>query len=350
LRLVGRLLVFIAVSIHDKMDDHPSKHLLGRSSALRIGSYTFPATLLLMVLAAWTTVLLLPALQFALGSGWFVGVVLVALIFGGVLVFRKIIFRNIYHHVADDGDTALLEYLVQHNISGAPGEEEIEAELLDNAMHLKEVRASECMTPRLDIVHIDADESMAALRNKFIESSLSRILITDGELDKVLGYIHVQQMFGPAGRALRDLTMPIAMVPESIHINDLLSKFISQRSNIVCVVDEFGSLSGLVTLEDALEQLFGEIDDEHDREEFIEQALGAGEYRFSGRLEVDYLNENYPDLQLPTGDYNTLSGMIITESQTIPEQGLTVEIEGKMFFLEQVSDRKIEMIRMKILD
>ena len=139
--------------------------------------------------------------------------------------------------------------------------------------------------------------------------------------------------------------MPITFVPESIQINDLLHKFIKNRTNIACVVDEYGSLAGLVTLENALEQLFGKIDDEHDQEEFIETRISAQEYLLSGRLDVDYINEKFPELALPTGDYNTLSGYIVTATQTIPEQGAQIKLGGKTFVLELVSDRKIETIR-----
>ena len=123
-------------------------------------------------------------------------------------------------------------------------------------MHLKQVRAHDCMAPRPEIVHIDADASVEVLRQLFVESSLSRIIVTEGELDRVLGYVHVQQMFGkPAD--IRSMVLPISFVPETIQVNDLLGKFIKSSSSIACVVDEYGSLAGLITLEDALEQLFG---------------------------------------------------------------------------------------------
>jgi CBS domain containing-hemolysin-like protein len=134
-------------------------------------------------------------------------------------------------------------------------------------------------------------------------------------------------------------------VPETIQVNDLLSKFIKNRANIACVVDEYGGVSGLVTLEDALEQLFGKIDDEHDQEEFIDTKISETEYLLSGRLDVEYINEKYPELDLPVGDYNTLSGYLVDLAQNIPEQGARIEQDGKSFLLELVSDRKIETVR-----
>jgi len=327
------------------MDIPLSKRFFGWSSALRIGSHTFQATLLLSGLAvvwAWTA---LPFFQYALGTGW-VAVFTVALLFlGFMLLFIKLIFKNIYKNAEINGEAALIEYLVQQNNTGLPGEEEVEMELLENALHLKQVRAHDCMAPRPEIVHIDQGAPLSELREMFIQSSLSRILVTEnGDLDKVVGYVHVQQLFSQPLN-IKSIVMPITFVPGNIQGNDLLNKFVKNRTNIACVVDEYGGIAGLVTLEDALEQLFGKIDDEHDQEEFIEAQVEEHEFLFSGRLEVQYLNEKYPTLAIPTGEYNTLSGYLITAAQTIPEQGARIEIDGKTFVLELVSDRKIETIR-----
>ncbi|MFN0033926.1 MAG: transporter associated domain-containing protein [Saprospiraceae bacterium] len=314
-------------------------------SALRIGSHTFPATLLLAAVAVAAGWALLPFLSFVFGTGWGAVVAAAMLLFGALLLFKKLFFKSIYKNAHLDGEAALLEYLVQQNYTGHPGEEEVEMELLENALHLKQVRAHDCMAPRLEIVHIEATASVRELRQLFIESSLSRILVTEGgDLDKVLGYVHVQQLFAQPPN-IRSIVMPITFVPDSIQANDLLSKFVKNRTNIACVVDEYGGIAGLVTLEDALEQLFGKIDDEHDQEEFIEVQVNHREFIFSGRLDVQYLNEKYPVLAFPTGDYNTLSGYLVTAMQNIPEQGTRLELEGKTFVLELVSDRKIETIK-----
>ena len=325
------------------MDEPPSKRLLSWASALRIGSHTFSATLLLAVLGVFATLFCVPFFTFLFGTGIVAPLLVVLLLFFVLLFFKSLIFKSIYKNEPNDG-AALLEYLVQQNVSGTPGEEEVEMELLENALHLKQVRAHDCMAPRPEIIHIDVQAPLEELRQVFIESSLSRILVTDGELDKVLGYVHVQQIF-TYPRSIRSMVMPINFVPETIQVNDLLNKFIKNRTNIACVVDEYGSLAGLVTLEDALEQLFGEIDDEHDQEEFIEVQLSESEFLFSGRLDVDYLNEKYPALSLPVGAYNTLSGYLIATTQSIPEQGAKLDLEGKTFILELVSDRKIETVR-----
>jgi CBS domain containing-hemolysin-like protein len=317
------------------------------SSALRIGSNTFPASLLLALTAALTALFLSPVLSFVLGSGWAVPALIALLLFLGLSLFRSFLFKNIYKKSRGDDDAALIEYLVQQNASGAPGEEEVEMELIENALHLKQVRADDCMAPRPEIVHIDVQAPVEELRQLFIESSLSRIVVADGELDRVLGYVHVQQLFAHP-KNIRGIVMPIAFVPVSIPVNDLLHKFIKNRTNIACVVDEYGSLAGLVTLEDVLEQLFGNIDDEHDQEEFIDAQVGETEFLFSGRLNVTHLNQKYPVLQIPEGDYNTLSGYLVTTTQTIPEQGARLLLDGKTFVLELVSDRKIETVRVML--
>ncbi|MCB0573552.1 MAG: CBS domain-containing protein [Saprospiraceae bacterium] len=326
------------------MDEPSSKRFLSWTSALRIGSQTFPAIWLLAVLGALAALVFIPPLSYVFGTGVVAPALVVLVLFFFLLLFKNLIFRNIYKNTSDGGDAALLEYLVQQNVSGTPGEEEVEMALLENALHLKQVRAHDCMAPRPEIVHIDVQAPVDELRQLFIESSLSRILVTDGDLDRVLGYVHVQQLFTNP-HSIRSMVMPINFVPETIQVNDLLNKFIKNRTNIACVVDEYGSLAGLVTLEDALEQLFGDIDDEHDQEEFIDVRMSEREFLFSGRLKVEYLNEKYPDLDLPTGTYNTLSGYLVTTTQTIPEQGAQLELDGKTFILELVSDRKIETVR-----
>lgn len=323
------------------MDEDASRH---RFSSFRIGSHTFAATLLLCLLSAGLAMWALPNFYYALGSGWVAPLLLSFLVFIGLLLFKKLIFRSIYQGEPSEGDAALLEYFVQQNTSSNDEEEEIAVELLENALQLKDVRAEDCMAPRAEIVHVDVSASVEELRQLFVESSLSRILVTDGDLDQVLGYVHVQQMFALPG-SIRGMAMPIYFVPETISVKDLLNKFIKNRSSIACVVDEYGSLAGLVTLEDALEQLFGDIDDEHDHEEFIEARVNEREFLFSGRLRVDDLNERYPELELPEGDYQTLSGYLVHAAQTIPEQGLRLELNGRTFVLELVSDRKIETVR-----
>jgi CBS domain containing-hemolysin-like protein len=313
--------------------------------ALRPGSHTYAATFLVVLAGTALGGWLGPLMAYAFGSGW--GAPLLLALFAAFLVFllRKVLFRRLYRYQPSGEDAALLEFFVLQNaVSSIEPDEEMSVELMENALQLKQLRAYDCMAPRLDIIHIDVAASVEELRSLFVESGLSRILVTDGELDQVLGYVHVQQLFNSPG-TVRSMVMPVDFVPETIAVDELLQKLIRNRRSIAVVVDEYGSVAGIVTMEDALEQLFGDIDDEHDQQEFIESRVNDCEYLFSGRLRIDYLNEKYPALQLPEGDYQTLSGYLITAMQNIPQQGAKIELGGKTFVLELVSDRKIETVR-----
>lgn len=228
--------------------------------------------------------------------------------------------------------------------SDTEGEEEIDKELFENALYLNDVKVRECMIPRTEIKGVDISVSVEELRAEFIESKLSKLIIYDESLDEIRGYFHHQQMLNPPEDITRKNILPIDFVPEVMSARELMNQFIRKRVSIACVVDEFGGTAGIITLEDILEEIVGEIEDEHDKEDYIEDELGNGEYLFSGRLEIDQLNEKY-DLNLPEGEYNTLSGYIVITTETIPEQGKTIELEGYQFVLEKVSERKIETIR-----
>jgi len=182
------------------------------------------------------------------------------------------------------------------------------------------------------------------LEQLFKETKLSRIVITNEDIDNVLGYVHHQQLLKQP-TAIAQLILELPFVPGTMRVTDLLNRFIRERVNIAMVVDEYGGISGLITMEDILEELFGEIEDEHDQEEHVEVTVQEGrEYIFSGRLEIDYLNEKY-GLELPEGDYHTLSGYLVTSTESIPEQNAEIQLDGFHFILELVSETKIETVR-----
>ncbi len=222
-------------------------------------------------------------------------------------------------------------------------EESIDKELFGKALNLPDIRVRDCMVPRTDIEHLDVKSSIEDLERLFQETRLSRILITDNELDNVLGYVHHQQLLNLPD-TIEEAILPITFIPEVMRVTDLMDKFIKERLSIVSVVDEFGGVSGVITLEDILEEIFGEIEDEYDEDEYIEQEISEGVYLFSGRLEIDHLNEKF-QLELPEGEYHTLSGYLVTRATTIPEKGEVLEFDHYQFEITSVSNTRIETIR-----
>jgi putative hemolysin len=234
---------------------------------------------------------------------------------------------------------------LEHYIDGSMklSNDEIDADIFKNTLNLKQVRAKECMIPRNEIVHIDVNDTREDLVRLFADSNLSRIIVTEEDIDNVLGYIHHQQMFKD-NKNIREMIMEMPYVPETLNVYDLMVRMNKLRLSIACVVDEFGGTSGIITFEDILEEIFGEIDDEHDKEDFIEQEISKNEYLFSGRLEINYLNNTY-HLNLPEGEYHTLSGYLVTAAGIIPAQGIELFLDGYQFIFELVSDTKIETVR-----
>ena len=227
-------------------------------------------------------------------------------------------------------------------------DDEIDKELFGKALNLKDVKVKDCMVPRPEIVHIDVSAKVEELVEQIERTKLSRIIITQGDIDEVLGYIHHQQLLEKP-RTIRELILDIPFIPEVMRATDVLSRFIKENVNIACVVDEFGAIAGIITLEDLLEEIFGEIEDEYDQSENVEQELTKDEFIFSGRLEIDYLNEKYEAIRLPEGEYHTLSGYLVMTLEEIPEKGSEVNLDGYQFIPEIVSDTKIELIRVRKL-
>lgn len=237
---------------------------------------------------------------------------------------------------------------LQHFVNMSPGGEEqpdiIDRELFGKALNLKEVRVRDCMIPRPEIEYIDITASMQELEDLFRDTKHSRLIVVQDDIDNVLGYVHHQQLLQQP-KSIRNIIMDIQFVPEVMHVTNLLNRLIQDHVSIACVVDEFGGLSGIITLEDILEELFGEIEDEHDEEDKIEIQVSDNEYILSGRFEIDYLNEKYPNLELPEGEYHTLSGYLVMTTENIPEEGVEITLGDYKFILESVSETKIETVR-----
>ena len=259
----------------------------------------------------------------------------------------RVVFRAPVQ-AADDTYTRLdLQDYVEGTLSR--DKDELEAGMFKNALQLKTIKARECMVPRTEIVHVDVADGMEALKHVFMETRHSRILISQDDLDSILGYVHHQSLLG-ASDDIRKHILPIPYFPEVTSVMDILTAFMRQKRNIAVIVDEFGGTAGIITLEDITEEIVGEIEDEHDLEDRVEQVISNTEFLFSGRLEIDYLNAKYPALSFPIGEYETLSGYIVMTSGTIPGQGDSVELDNYRFVIEKVSDKKIDEVRVFLVD
>lgn len=225
--------------------------------------------------------------------------------------------------------------------------EELNTELFENALELPKVKIRQCLVPRKEVIGVEIKCSIEQVREKFIETKLSKLIVYENNIDNILGYVHQLDMFKNPD-SLQSVLLPIPAVPESMSATDLISKFTKERKSIAWVVDEFGGTAGIVTMEDVLEEIFGEIHDEYDSEEFVEKRLAENEYIFSGRLELDYIREKY-ELEFPNNESETLSGYIITHHETIPHQKERIIIDNYEFDVLSVSDTRIEMVKLKVL-
>jgi len=223
-----------------------------------------------------------------------------------------------------------------------------EIRFFKNALDFSTVKVRECMVPRTELEAIEIEDDLDTLRSRFIESGFSKVLVYNENIDNIVGYVHVSQMFKNPKR-LKNIVNSISIVPESMTANKLLEIFTKEHKSIVLVVDEFGGTAGIVTIEDVLEEIFGEIDDEHDSSDLVEVTVNENCYNFSGRIEIDYLNEKY-QLKLPVSDeYETLAGMILFYHESIPENLDEIEIENFTIKILEATKTKIELVQLTAL-
>ncbi len=240
-----------------------------------------------------------------------------------------------------------LEHFFQQTKEQDDDNPELNTELFENALSLPTIKIRQCLVPRTEVEAVEITATVEEARQHFISTQLSKLLIYDDNIDNVLGYIHQLDLFKKPA-SIKEILLPIPAVPESMSATDLINKFTKERKSIAWVVDEFGGTAGIITMEDVLEEIFGEIKDEYDTEDFVEKQLAEDEFIFSGRLELDYLNEQF-GLEFPTGTSETLSGYIINKFETIPKQKQSIIINDYQFDILNVSDTRIEMVKMKIL-
>jgi putative hemolysin len=247
------------------------------------------------------------------------------------------------------GLTDLNNYLQNLNRKVSTEEEtEVDTKIFNNALEFKQVRVRDCMIPRTEIVAVDIEDGMDELKKVFVESNHSRVLVYKETMEDVLGYCHSLSMFKKP-KEIQGILTPIPIVPEAMPAKDLLFKFSKEHKSLALVVDEFGSTAGLVSMEDVMEQIFGEIEDEYDdKEDLTEKRIDERSYLLSGRLEIDYLNDKY-EWNLPDGDYDTLGGMIISVNEDIPELNEVIVYQPFSFQIIEMTDTKINLVKLTIV-
>ncbi len=225
-------------------------------------------------------------------------------------------------------------------------EDEPEKKIFQNALEFSRLKVRDCMVPRTEVEAIEINSSVTELKQQFIETGFSKILVFEDSIDRIVGYINSKELFRHPP-SIRSKLVSMSIVPESMQVNKLLRKLIRERKSIALVVDEYGGTSGIVTLEDIIEEIFGEIEDEHDISEFVERQINDHEFILSGRLEIDYLNEKYK-LDIPVSDeYDTLAGFIIHHYENIPRLNTRVVIMPYQYRILKVSQTRIELVHVK---
>jgi len=240
-----------------------------------------------------------------------------------------------------------LDNLFQQSHEMSEEKEELNTRLFENALELPKIKIRQCLVPRKEITGVELNASMNTVRKEFVQTKLSKLVVFENNIDHIVGYIHQLDLFKNP-KDVKSILLPIPAVPESMSAADLIGKFTRERKSLAWVVDEFGGTAGIITMEDVLEEIFGEIEDEYDADEFIEKQISETEYIFSGRLEVDYLNKKY-DFDLPLTESETLSGYIINYHETIPRQKERIIIGDYEFDIINVSDTRIETVKLKKL-
>ncbi len=241
---------------------------------------------------------------------------------------------------------------INEQMSSVEDHEEVDSEIqiFQNALEFSGVKARDIMTPRTELEAIELHSSVSQLRELFVKTGYSKILVYQNSLDDILGYVHSFELFKKP-KSIKAIMIPVEFVPETIFVKDALNLLTKKRKSVAVILDEYGGTSGIVTVEDIIEELFGEIEDEHDEvEALMEQKIDENTYLFSARLDVGYLNETYK-LDIPENDsYGTLGGFIVNHSKEIPEKGDEITIENFHILIEEASNTKIELVKMTLTD
>ncbi len=267
----------------------------------------------------------------------------------------ELILKYLFRVDTSDQDVALTRvdlnnYVREISSSAESKEDEIdhELQLFQNALEFSKVKARDCMVPRTEICAVSLEESVENLREQFVESGYSKILVYRDNIDNIIGYVNSSQLF-ELPESVKHMLVPVIFVPETISAQEVLEMLIHKNKNLAVVLDEFGGTSGILTIEDIIEEIFGDIEDEHDNEELLEEEINEHKYHFAGRLEIDYINDKYK-IGLPEGEeYETLAGLILHESEQIPELNTIIRIDQFQLKVTGVTNVRIESVLVEIM-
>lgn len=272
-----------------------------------------------------------------------------------IIFISDMILKLFFNTEGDEVQSAFskteLGNYINEQMESVEEEDEVDSEIqiFKNALEFTNVKAREIMVPRTDLVAVDLSVEPKKLIELFSQTGFSKLLVFEGDLDNIIGYIHSYALFKKPSH-IKKILMPIEYVPETMLISDILDVLTKKRKSVAIVLDEYGGTSGMMTVEDIIEELFGEIEDEHDSTDLIEEEKEDGSFVFSARLEVDYLNETY-GLDLAESDqYNSLGGLIVNNTEEIPELNESIDIENCRFTILEVSGNKIDLVRLQVLE
>ncbi len=325
------------------------------SNALTLFISTVISTLIILVTAEFLPKVIFrinpnATLSFFAIPAWIFFIILyipVFLIIGISELILKYIFKVDLSNEELNFGKVDLDHFIEESYSNIEGDQmENEVHIFRNALDFfAEVKARDCMIPRTEIVAIEVNSSIEELTEILIESGRSKILVYKENIDEIIGYIHSFELFKEP-KNINSILRPVLIVHESQEADDIMKQLINERKSIAVVVDEFGGTSGILTLEDIIEEIFGDIEDEFDSEDLVEVKLSDTEYEFSARLEIDYLNDKY-GLNLPESeDYETLGGLITSLHESIPNKNEIIRLDGLVFKIKEVSNSRIETIKL----
>ena len=354
--LVGNniALVVYGIEMAQILEPHIEQHLTSNDSLVLLVQ-TIISTLIVLVTAEF-----IPKVLFSINANRFVRLFVIpaALSYFGLYFFvslvaslsnfllKKVMRVELLDQKRVFGRVDLQQYLEEHaNTAKEKNQLETEIQIFQNALDFSKVKARECMVPRNEIIAMEVGENINKLTKTFVETGFSKILIFKDNIDQIIGYTHSYELFKQP-KNIKSILLPVALVPETMTANDILNLFIKERKSIALVIDEFGGTSGLLTIEDIIEEIFGEIHDEHDLLEHKEVQVSENQFIFSGRHEIDYLNDKY-NLNLPeSDDYETLSGYIVNHCESIPKLNEQIKVEPFIFEILEVEQTRVETVKL----